>query len=267
MKVFISWSGTRSQVVAELMNDWIKCVLQSSNPWISTRGIDKGSIWFSEISDQLKDTAAGIVCLTQENKDKPWILFETGALAKGLNTSRVCTFLIDLEPKDIEDPLAQFNHTTPDSDSMWGLISSLNACLEANRLSDKILRQVFDTYWPQFDTRFKKLLDEYPAKSNIAPRTDKSILSEILNSTRSMSSRIRQLETQAKIGEPVTVITTSPYKLKLRLSEALRAAKNWRSNGVDSTTIFERLKEMELSEPEILDIINRVTAGFSTPED
>lgn len=196
MKVFISWSGKRSQVVAELMNEWIKCVLQSSNPWISTRGIDKGSIWFTEISDQLKDTAAGIVCLTQENKDKPWILFETGALAKGLSTNRVCTFLIDLEPKDIEDPLAQFNHTTPDSASMWGLISSLNSCLESNRLTDKILKQVFDTYWPQFDESFKQLLIDNPAKEVVPPRTDKSILSEILNNTRALTGRIRDLEAE-----------------------------------------------------------------------
>ena len=110
MKVFISWSGQRSRAIGETLNDWIKCVLQATHPWMSTRDIDRGSLWFAEINDQLKDTAVGIVCLTQENKDSPWILFETGALAKGLSSSRVCTFLADLQSADLEDPLAQFNH-------------------------------------------------------------------------------------------------------------------------------------------------------------
>ncbi|HHM2111315.1 TPA: toll-Interleukin receptor, partial [Klebsiella pneumoniae] len=61
MKVFISWSGQRSKAVAELFNDWLKCVIQASQPWISTRDIDRGAIWFSEINDKLKDVSVGIV--------------------------------------------------------------------------------------------------------------------------------------------------------------------------------------------------------------
>src|SRR5690349_13640049 len=116
MKVFISWSGARSRAVAELLNDWLKCVLQALRPWLSTQDIDRGALWFTEIHGQLNDTSIGIVCLTQENKNRPWILFESGALAKGLSTSRVCTLLIDLEPSDLDDPLAQFNHTFPRKD-------------------------------------------------------------------------------------------------------------------------------------------------------
>ncbi|MFJ2279753.1 hypothetical protein ACIOUG_01290 [Pseudomonas sp. NPDC087803] len=199
MKVFVSWSGHRSRVVAELLRDWIKCVLQGSQPWISTRDIDKGAIWFSEISDQLRETAAGIVCLTQENKNKPWILFETGALAKGLSTNRVCTFLVDLTPTDIEDPLAQFNHTFPERSSMWGLISSLNSCLENTRLDDRILTQVFDTYWPKFEASFAELLAATPQEVEVVPRSGDSMLAEILSNTRMLSTRVRELENRASV--------------------------------------------------------------------
>jgi hypothetical protein len=196
MKVFVSWSGQRSKAVAELISDWIKCVLQASQPWISTRDIDKGAIWFSEISDQLKDTAAGIVCLTQENKNKPWILFETGALAKGLSTNRVCTFLIDLQPSDIEDPLAQFNHTVPERSSMWSLISSLNSCLEINKFEERVLKQVFETYWPQFEAGFALALESNPQLVDVVPRSEESLLAEILSNTRSLSNRVRDLESR-----------------------------------------------------------------------
>lgn len=194
MKIFVSWSGGRSRVVAEMLSEWIKCVLQASQPWISTQHIDKGAIWFSEISDQLRDTSAGIVCLTQENKNKPWILFETGALAKGLSANRVCTFLVDLTATDIEDPLAQFNHTTPDRNSMWRLVNTLNSCLENGRLDERILKQVFDTYWPKFESDFATALAATPQDAPTVPRSEDSILAEILANTRSLSGRVRELE-------------------------------------------------------------------------
>ncbi|MES3675509.1 hypothetical protein QC589_06095 [Halomonas elongata] len=196
MKIFVSWSGKRSKAVAELMSDWLKCVIQASQPWISTRDIDRGAIWFSEISDKLKDVSVGVVCLTQENKNKPWILFETGALAKGLTTNRVCTFLIDLNPEDLQDPLGQFNHTTPDKSSVWELTRTINDCLDDDALDERILNQVFETYWPQFEGKFQDSLNDNPPQEVVPPRSEQDILSEILNNTRSLSHRIRDLESE-----------------------------------------------------------------------
>lgn len=194
MKVFLSWSGQRSKEVANLLSDWLCCVIQASRPWISTRDLDRGSLWFGEINDQLKDTTVGIICLTQENKGRPWILFEAGALAKGLSTSRVCTLLVDLEPKDIEDPLAQFNHTFPTQESVLGLVKTLNGTLGSNGLDTRILEQVFNTYWPQFEERFVGILANTEAQPPSKPRPKEDVLGEILENTRMLNSRIRKLE-------------------------------------------------------------------------
>lgn len=195
MKVFMSWSGDRSREVAKLLDYWVKCVVQASRPWISTSGIDSGSIWFNQISGELQDTTFGIICLTKENKEAPWILFEAGALAKGLASSRVCTFLIDLQTKDIRDPLAQFNHTLPNSDSMWKLVSTLNGSLpEPSRLDVIILKGVFETYWPQFEEKFTAILKTYPETTVVEPRKQEDILTEILESTRGLERRMRAVE-------------------------------------------------------------------------
>lgn len=196
MKIFISWSGSRSKAVAEIMSDWLKCVIQASQPWISTRDIDRGAIWFSEINDKLKDTSVGVVCLTQDNKNKPWILFETGALAKGLSTNRVCTFLVDLSPADLQDPLAQFSHTTPEKGSVWELVRTINNCQNEKFLDERILEQVFETYWPQFQTKFENALKLNQPEEILPPRSEQDILSEILNNTRSLTQRMRLLESQ-----------------------------------------------------------------------
>ncbi|EKT4548792.1 toll/interleukin-1 receptor domain-containing protein [Flavobacterium psychrophilum] len=194
MKVFISWSGERSRLVAELLNNWIQCVLQAVDPWLSSKDIDRGSLWFSEITTQLSNTHNGIVCLTKSNLNKPWILFESGALAKGLSSNRVYTFLIDLNPNDIKDPLAQFNHTTPNRESVYQLIRSINNGLEENSLKENILLNVFDTYFPQFDRDFKQILKDTKDEEVIEVRPKEDILNEILYSVRGMDKRLRILE-------------------------------------------------------------------------
>ncbi|SFX16583.1 TIR domain-containing protein [Pseudomonas sp. NFACC49-2] len=201
MKIFISWSGNRSRAVAEVMSDWIKCVLQASQPWISTRHIERGSLWFSEINEKLRDISVGIVCLTQENKDKPWILFETGALAKGLSSSRVCTFLVDLQPSDLVDPLAQFNHTLPNEDSVWELVKTLNICLGENALEERVLEKIFDVYWPSFVQSFDVALQHNQPHEVTMPRSDNDILAEILDNTRALGKRVGSLEREARNPE------------------------------------------------------------------
>lgn len=196
MKVFISWSGERSRHVANLLHEWISCVLQAVKPWVSTRDIDRGALWFGQISGQLQEASVGIICLTHENKDQPWILFEAGALAKGLTSARVCTLLVDLEPADIKDPLAQFNHTRPLKDDMFLLVSTLNDALGENALEQRVLVQVFETYYPQFEQRFALIMEQSDSPTPSVPRGEKELLAEVLNSVRTMSNRLARLERQ-----------------------------------------------------------------------
>ncbi len=219
MKVFISWSGDRSRAVAEMINDWLQCVIQAVQPWISTRNIDRGAIWFSEIGDKLRDVSIGIVCLTKENKDRPWILFEAGALAKGLTTNRVCTFLIDLEPADLKDPLAQFNHTVPEKESVWELVRTINDCLDEKKLDERILMTVFETYWDKFLEDFETAVKENEEGEEVPDRSEADILSEILTNTRVMSRRIRRLEVERKSKDTIGDLFLADYDEKTNFSK------------------------------------------------
>jgi hypothetical protein len=233
MKVFLSWSGHRSKCVAELLNDWLRCVLQASRPWVSTRDIDRGALWFSEISEQLADTTLGVVCLTAENKQRPWILFEAGALAKGLTHGRVCTLLVDLLPTDVEDPLAQFNHTIPEKESMWGLIRTLNNALQPNALDDRVLQSVFETYWPQFESGFARILAETPTQP-VVKRSEDSILAEVLASSRALTAKVRDLESRLEAFRPANALAAalaSPSPaLMARALERVRADQSATGN-------------------------------------
>lgn len=186
--VFISWSGNRSKAIAELFSEWLPCVIQSIKPWVSSRDIDRGSLWFTKLSDQLKDSTTGIICLTKSNLNEPWILFEAGALAKGLSSSKVCTFLIDLQPTDVGNPLGQFNSTQPNKPDLFNLIKTLNSSLDQKRLE-----RVFETYWPQFESEFTDILD-ISEDTIEQSRTEDSLLTEMLETIRSLDKRIRSFE-------------------------------------------------------------------------
>jgi len=94
VNIFISWSGARSKSLAILLHDWLRAVVQRASPWMSDRDIEAGQRWNEQISLRLKDTSFGIVCLTSENLNAPWILFEAGAIAKSVDSARVVPVLL-----------------------------------------------------------------------------------------------------------------------------------------------------------------------------
>lgn len=223
MDVFISWSGEKSKQVAELLDEWLRCVIQSIKPWISTEDMAPGSIWFPEIANQLNSSTMGIVCLTKENKDRPWILFETGALAMGLSSAnKVFTFLIDLEPEDIGDPLAQFNHTFPkEKKSMKKLIHTINNSNSDNKLDDKILDKIFEKYWPDFEKPFNSINKDFPISEG-NERTQDDKLTELLYRTRNMERRIRTIESNNNENNSHQDVRMSVDMARSRIRRMLR---------------------------------------------
>lgn len=250
MKVFLSWSGDQSRQVAEFFSEWVQCVIQACRPWISTRDIDRGSVWFSEISDQLKDVSVGIIFLTQENKNKPWILFESGALAKGLTNNRVCTFLIDLQPGDIQDPLAQFNHTLPNKIGVSGLIRTLNAAMPIP-LDDKSLTRVINTYWPQLEQELAKISDSFPKPetSSSALVDEKNILNDIFESLKTLNNRVARIEKPRKPMVPQSEILRE-YEIERNQVLAINGPYKTEADAIDAV---KRLKNSESSNDSIIE--------------
>ncbi|ENX11726.1 hypothetical protein F895_03701 [Acinetobacter sp. CIP 64.2] len=252
MKVFLSWSGDKSKETAELLDSWIRCVLQAVDPWISTKHIGRGALWFTEVADQLQNTTIGIICLTKENLNKPWILFEAGSLARGLTSSRVCTFLVDLQPTDIEPPLSQFNHTLPNKANMRALIDTLNESLKEHKLRDDILDTVFETYWPKFETELGAILEKY-ANETPQPviRTEENILLELLETTRTFDKRIRNIELSIKNQGANGRSMMSPNQARRRIFEMIK-------DGIPKEIIVENLVDKGFSSNFIIKEFNEI---------
>ncbi len=164
-------------------------------------------------------------------------MFEAGALAKGLSTSRICTLLIDLETTDVGNPLAQFNHTKLNKEGIYELIRTLNSALNEKSLSEKVLEQVFNTYWPQFEQGLQDTLAKEPVSDNASSRTNESMVAEILQTVRSLDKRTRKLD-NSNVELFGNGIDTPPDQLEKRVKAMVK-------EGIPTQFIIEHYRGIE----------------------
>lgn len=186
MKVFISWSGKLSGDVATLLSEWLPSAVPGTVPWLSKEGIEKGSIWFGAIEEALKETSVGVICLTRENMGRPWVLFEAGGLNKGLDKSRVCPLLLDLEDRELDAPLNQFHTTKPNKKDMLALCTMINQRNTGQVHSAQQLKKFFDTFWPEFEKGFTTLLKKHRASKPPAQKETPEMLEQILETVQAL---------------------------------------------------------------------------------
>lgn len=185
MKVFISWSGERSRLVAEALRYWLPKVIQAVQPWMSSSDIEKGTRWRSDIASELEQSSIGIICLTPENLNSSWIHFEAGALSKQQQNTYVCTFLYNLEPADVREPLAQFQNTKAQRDDVMRLIQTINNALADRKLSDSEVNESFEIWWNKLDQRLNAIPTNQASPE--PQRPEREILEEILGIVRSQA--------------------------------------------------------------------------------
>ena len=183
MKIFISWSGSRSKSIAEKLQEFLKSCIHESEPFFSHEDIQKGAKWFETISVQLAQTNFGIICLTKENRASPWILFEAGALAKNLQMANVCPILFGLGHNDIEGPLSQFQLTAFRRDEMYKLCLTINSRLNRG-LEERTLRRSFEALWAETEEEIIKIIDDADPFLQVSGRSSREILEDIWQQLR-----------------------------------------------------------------------------------
>ena len=129
--VFLCWSGTRGRKVAEALDTAIRRLECGLEPFRSP-GIEKGSIWFDQVRQNLDAAKFLVVCLTPENARSPWIHYEAGAVAakmvSGANAKaipRVYPYLFQMDGVELTGPLAQVQGTNATKEDTLRLIRQL----------------------------------------------------------------------------------------------------------------------------------------------
>src|SRR6266568_748290 len=185
VRVFVSWSGPASKVVAETFRTWLPSVIQTLDVFVSSNDIEKGVRWRAEIDAQIAGSHFGIACLTPENVGAP-----AKAVGNGDPEPPLFTYLIGLRHADIRGPLAEFQHTVATKDDTRTLLHSLNKTVgrvTGRELPKETVDSLFDVFWPKLDEAIAKARGSAPPRE---VRSTDNILGELLDLVRSIDQRL-----------------------------------------------------------------------------
>ncbi|MGC5308756.1 TIR domain-containing protein [Micromonospora zamorensis] len=194
MKVFISWSGEPSRSIASELHGWLGVVVQHVRPWMSDVEIESGTRWNDLIASNLESADFGIVCVTRSNQSAPWLMFESGALAKRLDVARLVPLCIDLEPAEVISPLQSFQSRKLDMDGMRRLIHELREMSEHPMPREPIDR-LFEAMWPGLEEQVR-LAGTQHNNAEGPRRSPDDMLAELVTRVRNLE-RDTETEKQA----------------------------------------------------------------------
>jgi hypothetical protein len=185
-RVFISWSGKHSRLIATVLRDNLRLIVDGIQPWMSDVDIDAGQRGLPEIEKELGNAAFGIIVVTPENEGSQWINFEAGALSKavGEREQRVAPILVGYEREsDLSGPIAQMQCNLLGEVGLRKVVKSIATATGAD---EALTLERFDLAW----SRLEKALGDVEAPA--APtarkpaRPQADVLDEILVTVRAL---------------------------------------------------------------------------------
>jgi hypothetical protein len=160
---------------------------------MSAEDIAPGKLWFGAISQEIKDSRYGIICVTAEHRNAPWLLWEAGALYRGFEDSQfVVPLLINLKKNDLRPPLSHFQVIeVTDKGEMTRLMKSINSRLGEDAIPDELVENQMERCWQELQDAIAKALKDHPVATNAAgvERTFKEAADELMKDLRAKKSR------------------------------------------------------------------------------
>lgn len=241
MKVFISWSGNTSLKVAQMLREWFPYIINSIEPYVSSEDIDKGARWSTDIAKELEDSTFGILCVTKDNLEAPWLSFEAGALSKTIEKSFVTPFLFDIKRSEVQGPILQFQSTIFDKDDIKKMVKTLNkACGDAG-IPETRLDKSFDVWYPTLESGLNELKNTTASsdenkEANDSPHTSE-ILEEILELSRDNQKLLKSPD--VKLYDDIEKVKDSLDEISKRnamLTDQRRMSKKYSSMVLEDIT-------------------------------
>lgn len=237
------------------------------NPFLSSTDIRSGSRWYEEIAKELGQSRFGIVCLTPDNLEAAWILFEAGALAKtsaeiqkeltergkAASKNYLCPYLIGgLKESDIKPPLSQYHWRESTETSTLELFQDINSIIKEiegpeEALSDEDLKSTFAPFWPAL----KAAIDTAPSMMKPKQRTPEEYLEEILGLVRGLAQSVAAFANQSGLSWDLPdKLILSETSMPASLEQTFRALVRLPRIEVEEVVeYFKRRREQAATEP------------------
>jgi hypothetical protein len=184
VKVFVSWSGEKSKAASLAFCSFLEDTIQQVTTWFSARDIPRGSLGVYELMKALGECEMGVMLVTQENYQSPWMHFEAGALFTAYQqdqlNSRVCPVLLDLTHSTLIPPLKELQTTEHSMPEMLDLVRNVNAQLPPQHVVDESrLVRNFNKQWPHYEEAIQKVLLQYPVSHTPQPAPSPKVVADL----------------------------------------------------------------------------------------
>ena len=154
-KIFLCWSKSRSEAIATAWFRLLPDILRNVQPILSTE-FQKGTEWSKLLRRDLDQARTGIVFLTPENVDAPWIHFEAGALATAIGNRNgdVFTYIYAFDPARLTGPLSAYHATVATKADTFRLLRDVCAVIDCEPPDET----AYSAWW----LKLEKALDHVP---------------------------------------------------------------------------------------------------------
>src|SRR5262245_7846249 len=149
--------------MAEAVREFLPNVLEGLKVFLSSEDIRRGAAWLSTIRTELETTDFGVLCLTREAMASPWLLFESGAIAKKVEAGHVVPLYVGIAQADVVAPLSHFQGMVPTAENFKKLIREMNSSAGDSQIDDVLLMKRFEKWWPDLETAIAGVLQKVGA--------------------------------------------------------------------------------------------------------
>lgn len=218
MKIFLSWSQAPSKSAASAFRAWLPTIIQDcrEEDIFMSDQLQKGEEWFAKITGTAETADLGIVFITGENEDSPWINFESGALYSRMGGKRLCPVLFRLSKADYNGPMKNYQLTSlGEREDVLQLLHTINGGLD-RPLDLTILDNEFESKWPKFEAMLNEIPQAEGPAGEMAVRSTEEKIDEMLellrNLTRHEISTSEFVANLSRSKEPIQIDPSAVFR-------------------------------------------------------
>ena len=192
MNLFIGWSGETSGKIAPILGKWLFRTFDKHISVVSPpSSIEKGSDWGESLNKMMNGADCGLLCVTEDNVNSPWLAYEAGILSR--NAQLVVPLLFDVYSLSFDSPFLAFQPIPFDFDGMQKLTRKLNDLLGEDALPAEELEERFPARYPTLEGLVQDTLEE--SEPQTRENWERNELDEISSQLAALTKRVERLKT------------------------------------------------------------------------
>lgn len=245
-KVFISWSKSPAREIAEALKELMEKIFPDPNISFFVSSADKGGThagdrFRSILDSNLETSNYGILILTKNNYSQPWIMFESGALSKDSQISKIVPVFFNRDKNNLEEPLKPFNNIQFKKDDFEQLAYSIKmAQFETKELNSDQTNTINDSiekHWAKFENKVNNAIENH--QTNIEEITenvtslmmDESAYEKILSKRE---THLEELISNLSTDKAKRIVIFGGISTKLREESTINSLAIWLINNPES---------------------------------